>query len=484
MRCRVVWPRLLIAFPTFFLVSLLSPSSGRGQVSPGSGRSQVSPGTGRSQEAPVLSLDQALERAIENNPQYLQALNDLELNEVDRLVVLGEYLPRLQFSTGTGVSFNRQLIATDEFGNPVENPITEWRTSSSTSQSLSGSVQVWDWGARGRSRATQQATARSREAGVTAQLRTLRASVEGAYRNAQYQGALLVLERQLLAGRELDLQTTQRRFELAGASRVDVLTAQLNVRQQEQRIREAEGQLERALLSLRTVIGDPDLVIGGVEETLPQPFDPRTLDSRDVVETGLSSSPRLIEQEASLAVTRAQAESSRRSHWPGLTISFSGSQSTFGDQLTGMVDPFPDRSRSSGASFGLSIPIFQGFTNKQRIVQAEVSLANAEETLKGVRLQVEELVNSRFIALQTAYQSYEISLNSREIAQERLRLAQEQYLRLGTRSFVELQQDIDAAAQAERGVINQLFSLVQARVDLEETVGQTLLPGGTDGPEE
>jgi len=86
---------------------------------------------------------------------------------------------------------------------------------------------------------------------------------------------------------------------------------------------------------------------------------------------------------------------------------------------------------------------------------------------------VEEAVQSRLIALETAHQSYLITLRSREIAQERLRLGREQF-RLGSRTFTELQQDIDAASQAERAVINQLFALERALADLEEMVGEEL----------
>ena len=52
-------------------------------------------------------------------------------------------------------------------------------------------------------------------------------------------------------------------------------------------------------------------------------------------------------------------------------------------------------------------------------------------------------------------------------------MGREQF-RLGSRTFAELQQDIDAASQAERGVINQLFALERALADLEEIVGEEL----------
>lgn len=448
---------------SLLLLSLaFSPTSGAPQEGRASG-----------QEGPVLSLEEALERAVVNNPAYRRTLNNLELNDIERQQAWASFLPTLRVSWGTGVSFNRQLISTDVFGNPTENPITDWRTSTSTSQGVNGSLSLFQWGARSRDMTTQRAEARSREATVRSLSRRLRADVVRAYRGAQNQAALLVMERGLLESRQVDLEMTRRMFELAGASRVDVLTAELEVQQQEQRIREAEGELDQALLSLRTFIGDSELNDFQVEGAFPEAFDPGGLDPESLAARAFSSSPNLIVQEANLEVSRAQAQSARRAHWPALTISFSASQGTFGDQFSGFLDPFPDRSRSGGTSFGLSIPIFQGFDNKASIVRSEVALVNQEETLRETQLVVEESVRSRLIALETAHQSYLITIRSREIAQERLRLGREQF-RLGSRTFAELQQDIDAASQAERGVINQLFALERALADLEEMVGEEL----------
>ena len=434
------------------------------------------------QERTPLTLEEALRRAGESNPAYRRALNDLELNVSERRQALGAYLPEFSFSTGTGVNLNRQLIAVDHWGLPIENPITEWRTTTSTSQSIRGSISLFDWGARSEGMAAQAARARAREATVLSRYRSVRAGVVRAYRSAQNQQALLAVEEELLGSRLLDLETTRRRFELAGASRVDVLTAELNVQQQEQRIQQARGRLQQALLSLRTAIGDPDVGELQVTDTLPEAFDPRDLDPAELVARALASNPALMEQEAALAVSRAQAGSARAGRWPGLGLSFSANQSTFGEEWKGAFDPFPNRSRSGGASFGISIPLFPRFDTQARVAQAEVSLANAEQTVLEARLQLEERARAQLIAVQTAYQSYLISLRSREIAQERLRLAREQF-GLGLRSFTELQQDIDAAAQAQREVVSQLFALLDAQVNLEETVGEGMgaIPDGGGG---
>lgn len=425
------------------------------------------------QERPVLSLDDALTRATEFNPGYRRTVNNLGLSDIERKQAWAAYLPTFSVYAGTGVNLNRQLIAIDEFGNPVENPFTEWRTSSSTTQSINATLPVYQWGARSRNSDTQKAQARAREAAVTAESRGLRGEVVRAYRNAQNQGALLAVEESLLESRELDLRTTTRMFELAGATRVDVLTAELEVQRQVQRIQEASGQLQQALLSVRTVVGDPDLLDFQVDGVLPDPFDPTGLDPESLASLAYNSNPNLIEQEAAVDVSRAQAKSARRDFLPPLAISFSARQSTFGDDFDGFMAGLPDRSRSGGASIGINIPIFQGFNNKAGIVRAEIAQMNQEETFREAQLLVEEAVRARLIAVETAYQSYRITVRSQEISEERLRLGREQF-RLGSRTFTELQQDIDANSQAERAVINQLFALERAVADLEEMVGEEL----------
>ena len=70
---------------------------------------EPSPATG--QEGPVLSLDEALDRAVQNSPDYRRAVNNLELSDAERMQAWGAYLPTLSIGTNTGVSLNRQLIS-------------------------------------------------------------------------------------------------------------------------------------------------------------------------------------------------------------------------------------------------------------------------------------------------------------------------------------------------------------------------------------
>jgi outer membrane protein len=436
------------------------------------------PGGGvEAQERRVLSLDNALSKAQQYNPDYRMAQNELELSQTGKREAWGAFLPDLSLRAGTGLSFDRQLIATDFFGNPIENPETEWQTSSSAFQNLGGSIMLFQGGQRFSELSEQGAQAKVRDATVSARLRTVRGEVVRTYLRAQAQQAYLGVEEDLLEARHQDLAMNERMFDLAGATRVEVLAAELNLQRQEQRIQETLAQLRQNVLTLQRIIGDPELEDFGLSANAPEPMDPQRLDAEDLVARALASNPLIHQQSAQMDVGSAQAKSARGSRWPTVSLSYGFNQRTFAQDNNALFDMYPDQSRYGTTSLNLSIPIFSRFQNSARIAEAQVSLDNAEENLRKTRLQVEENVRSQLIGLQTAYRGYGIAIRSREIAQERLLLAQEQF-RSASRTFSDLQQDIAAASTAEREVITQLFGYLEARVNLEETVGELALGGG------
>jgi len=436
------------------------------------------PGSGvGAQDGPILSLNDALDRARQHNPDYRMAQNDLELSRSGKKEAWGAFLPTLNLQAGTGLSLDRQLISQDFFGNPIENPVSEWKTSSSSSQYMGGSVTLFEGGQRFHQLSVQGAQARAREATVSSRLRTVRGEVIRVYHRAQAQQALLQVEEELLQGRHLDLEMTRRMYDLAGATRVEVLAAELSVQRQEQGIQQTLARLQQGILSLRRTIGDPALEEFGLSDETPTPFDPQALDAEALVVRALASHPLIHQQMAQLDVGAAQARAARGSRWPTLSLSFGFNQRTFAQEREALFDLYPDQGRYGSTSLSMSIPLFSRFQNSARIAEAQVGLDNAQENLRKTRLQVEEEVRSRLIALRTAYQGYQIALRSQEIAQERLRLAREQF-RLGSRTFSELQLDIDAGASAEREVITQLFGFLEAGVNLEETVGDLEIGGG------
>ena len=428
----------------------------------------------------VLSLEDALELARRNNPLLRQAINELELTPAGMRAAWGSFLPSLSLSLGTNVNVNRRLQAEDYFGNPIANPNVEWVTASSSSQSVSAQLDLFEGGARFHQRGAERARGISRERRVEAEMIATWARVATSFHETIRQSDLLQLEMAILEGKRLDLESTRRLFELAVGSRVDVLAAELEVQRQERAVRQAENEHAKAVLTLRAETGATDGDDFTTRGTLPEPFDPAALDETRLIGRALDQSPPIQQNRAEVDVGRASLSAVRSARLPTISLGTFFFQDAYGQEYTAAFKPFSNDSRYASARLSLSIPVFTGFSTERNIAEAQVQLANAEEQMRQTRLEIERDVRSRLIDLRGAWDSYRLAERSSEIAEERLRLAREGY-RLTTVTFADLQLAIEGAANERRTAINARYDFVAARIELEQVVGGPL-DGGTPLP--
>jgi outer membrane protein len=428
-------------------------------------------------EGAELTLDEALEIARRHNPAMRRAMNDLDLNAPSVRASWGSFLPTLSLNLGTSASFRRETFGVDNLGRPIENPQPEWVTTSSSSQSISSSVTLFDGGRRRNQLRVEQARARTRSAGVEGELITLRAGVERAFLGAVQQRMLLGVEEELLDNRIRELESTRRLFQVAVRDQVDVLGAELAVQQQERQVELVSGEFRKAILTLRSQLGDRDLPAFTVPLQEPGVFDPSSLDVEELVQRALASSPRVVEQELAVTTARASLSATRAQlRIPTLSVSGNFGRSDGQRNWGGFLDPNPNGSRGGGMSVGFSIPGFGGFNSFSQIAQSDVALRNAVETERQVRLQVEEEIRARLIDLERAWRSLDLARRSLVVAERRLELTREKY-QLATATFEELSTAAEQAAEQRRNVTNEQFNFATARIALEEAAG-VLVVGG------
>lgn len=424
----------------------------------------------------ALSLDEALSLAAIHNPAYRQALNTMELSVAERKAAWGAFLPTLNLTLGTGLSANRQTTAFDNFGNPIQNPVTEYRTTSNAAQSLSASLMLFEGGKRFSELGLVGAQTIARARAAEADLVQVEAEVRRQYFNTLNQLALLEVEDEILDGRRIDLEQSQALFRLADAtlSRVDLQTAELEILRQERVIAGARSEYRKSVLKLATEIGDPTLGEVTVSGEAPEPFDPITLDVEALVRRAHAGNPALLRGEADLRVNEFGLKDAKGTRWPTVSLDFNASQRASSSGREALFDGFPDESRVGSASLSFRLPIFSGFQTSSQVVQADVTLRNAEEELRKTRLNVERDVRERFIDLQTAFVDWQIAQQEVELADDRIRLGREEY-RLAGRTFTELQTDVTAAAEARRSLLNFRYDFMAALIDLEATAGVEIL---------
>jgi len=254
----------------------------------------------------------------------------------------------------------------------------------------------------------------------------------------------------------------------------------LEILRQDRSISAGRTAYQKALLALQAAVGDPSLreleILGAAE----QPFDPSGMDVDRLVQMAIERNPTILERHASVAADRAGLKSAKGIRWPSLNLSLGGNQNVSGADKSAFFDPYAADSRYGNMSLTLSIPVFQQFQTSRRIVAADVTLRNSEQALRLTELETERDVRSQYLDLVDAWITYQTNLRARDLAEERLRLARDDY-RIAGMTFIELQTAIRDAQTERRNAINAQFDFLNAMIAIEETVGTGVASTGQGG---
>ena len=419
----------------------------------------------------VLSLEQAVEIARRNNPAYRRAVNNLELNgPATRAAWAGDVLPSLGFDLSTGYRGNLRRQATDPFGNPVDNPDAQFLNFSSTRQ---GVGLTWRLDASILNGVDEiDAANHTRSLGEDVASERLRIDLRRSWFDALEQEELLEAERGIAEASRSDQEATQRLFELALKTRVDVLQAELSAEQLRLAVRQQEGRRDQARLALRALLGQADLPPVR-PAPLPVPvFDPADLDGEALVLRAAEASAGVRQQDAALREADLAVSSSRRVYWPSLSAGFQVGREVQG-QKSGSLFSFGGFGDAlySGFQLGLSVPFLSDpFGSRLAVARAEVQRENQRDALREARLGAEQAARSALLALRDQWESLGIADRSVAIAVEALELAREEY-RLGARTFEQLQASVKSEADTRRQAIQARYRFADALLDLEAAVG-------------
>ena len=420
----------------------------------------------------VLTLQEALTLATEHNPQYRRTLNNLELLGPRLRQAWAAFLPSVSADYNTGQRFQRETSYYDFEGRPTPSANPTWVGSSNAYAGLGINYDLFDGGRRSRDRERIQAEVRVSRLNARTELDGILAQVQTEFVTVQRQKAQLALERDLLADRVRDLDLTRRRFELALDRRPDLLAREFDVEQQRATLREAEGRVETALINLRVVIGDPSLTSLDVAETLPEPFDPATMNLEDLVARAMTESSSVRAQEAQVRMSQASLGAERAQWWPTIRANASWGRSSRQQGRGALFDLRPGTSTSGNAnwSFNFSIPIFDRFQRSYRAADARINLRNANESLRQAEMQLQRDVRTRFAQLTTDWETLMLRQRALEIASERLDVMRDEY-QLGNVDIEPLRNAISQEASERRSLVDQRFTFALALVDLYQTVG-------------
>jgi outer membrane protein len=416
----------------------------------------------------TLTLQQAIDIALERNLNIRQAENNVKSASAGVLTAYGEYLPTLSASGGWTRTQTERAASTQLIGGfPLAVP-----ASSATVNNFSTGVSVGYTVFDGFDRESNfnRAVSNSISSEKTAE-RTRQAIV------FQVQASYLTVLRneQLLKVSEENLKRDQRQLErITESNRVgalsigDVYRQQSQVAADELNLINAQNTYDKSKADLLALIG----VDASEEYTIADPSVPTDLNMVDLERTSaqyrdfiqlrqraLSSRPdyQSARESFNAADWGVTAASSR--YYPSVSA-FAG-YSLSNTQLGNIRD-------NKGINWGLRVSwtLFDGFVTNQVVQAALAQSRNAELSLQQAERNISVEVKKALLDLEAARKQYEVSLKSVQSATQDHRVAEERY-NLGAGTLVDLLAANAGLVNAQASKVNATYNYITARRNLE-----------------
>jgi outer membrane protein len=467
---------------------------------------------------PVLTLEQAVAAARENNPDMQAQRNDVVASRAAVRNARADFLPSANASAGFGYTASGvQRFGSEVFGERPEYYSSNW--SLGLSYDISGAKLMQPRIARAQQEATESRIV-GYEANLVMQVKQ------------QYLTVLQAGELSAQAQRELDRtreheRLANARLEVGTGTPLDVRRAQVERGRAEVALVQQQNTYETELLRLGLLMG-VDLAPGTRLESAFELFEPRW-NADELVRTALENNPTLNAARANTGAARAQVRAARSAYLP--TLSFqagvNGSVYSAGNidplvqqQLGGMQGAFNSCNESNAvraavglstadcspfdvtdpvvqanvrrqveagnpsfpfgyqrqplqASMSISLPLFDGLNRERRIEEARVAESDAQLAVRAEEQRLGRDVRTGVLNAQTAFRTAQLQRQVAENASEELRMARERF-RLGAANSIEVTDAQTRLAEAERAVIDAVYMYHKSLAALEALVGRSL----------
>ena len=468
----------------------------------------------------ALTLEDALQAALRNNPGVQAARNDLRVADWNLNSAYGSWLPSASLNSSVswqGAGEQRfGSITADQLGFQDQPSFLFSSYNAGVNFSMDGRTLM----APGQARRTRDAT--------RAQIHTaealLRLNVTKAYLEVLRQGEGLTLAEQELERAQINLRLAQGRQDVGSGNAIDVRQAEVNVGRAQVTLIQARTGVQTSRIRLLQQIG-LDLDAQPTLETSFSVTEPAWT-AEGLYQVAIGGNPDLQALRAQEEASRYDVSIARSSYFPSVSLSagWSGftrqASSTAGQEAQAVAAgvarvqqcqflndlvlrlpnpppvqdcsllstpesaleairagnrafPFDFTSQPPSVGLTVSIPIFQGLGRQREVESARAQLNDNRFRIREQELALRADIQSSTAVVRTAYESALIEERNQALADEQLRLAQERY-RLGFSNFIDLVEAETVKARADRERIVAIFIYHDAVADLEAVVGMPL----------
>ncbi len=398
--------------------------------------------------APSLTLAEALATALKNNPQIVEAKENLNGAAARTGLALSNYYP--QISIAADWSRGRSYLTA----------LQGIKTTEVNTEALYLKQTIYDFGrtagavaaARGNREATDQALA------VT--LQDLELRVRSAYYLLLATEKQVVAVRETVKAREGVFRQAEEFFRQGVRARVDVARAEATLFAAKTSLIRAENNREIARVELANTMGMESLGDRTLVEPsfLPLPLPERTPSQQ----AALRNRPELRQFAALKSAASGNLTSAKSSYMPVLS----------GVASAGYADrDFPPTGNVWGVGLNLTVPLFSGFSSVEQVREATAAANSLEARLNSLRLQISKEVESARLGVSEAAARMVSTEKEVAAANESRSLAEGRYQE-GVGSIIEVSDAQSQALDAQTANIQAKYDYYAAVARFDRAVGK------------
>lgn len=400
----------------------------------------------------VLTLDEALAIALENQPNIHARLSDYAAAAFRVDQALSPLLP--QITAGVTAARTRSVSAPTTAGG---SRVSIRSFDDATLARVSISQLLFDFGKTFADTAVARKLADVASEDVELQRQLITLAVKESYTNINFAQRLIAVQQQALERAELNLRSARGFFEVGTRPKSDVTRAEVDVANARVDLIRARNAERNARVALNTAMGIAASTPTQIQDNLV--YEPVTLDPAQLL--GEAHRQRPESRQARLQVEAADARARRafRDFFPDITAS-----GFYGGTRADLQEVWE-------IGLGLSWSLFDGGNRMARYRETRVLLEGAQARVRATELDISREVEQAQINVSEANERIQAAKTAVESALENFRLAQGRF-DAGVGTILELTDAQLALTQTQNAETQALADYRIALARLQRAVGR------------
>lgn len=425
------------------------------------------------QESVVLTLDQAIKLAYENNTSILRANNNVKAANSGVLAAYGSYLPVVSASGGWNRS-QTDREAGEEFilGQVIPVPAST-ATRNNFSVGLSASYTIFDGLRRESSFIQSKANAAATEQTAIRTNQSIRYQVESFYLNVLRLEKLVTVSEENLKRDNRQLERISESNRVGALSLADVYRQQSQVAADELSVINAQNAYDNANADLLALIGldvrkeyrlEDAGISTGIEAAELASTQGLINNISEISKSAMESRSDYVAAKEGYHAADWSVASARSGYLPSVSASASYSMSN---------ERFRDLNSNKTYSWGISLrwTIFDAFQTNEAIQSAVANRRNSEANLIQMERDISVEVKKALLDMEAARKQVDVSAKGVRSATEDRKIAEERY-NLGAGTLLDLLTANAGLVNAQANSINASYNYIIAKRNLEYVIGK------------